>query len=188
MDMKKIVAIVGDASIEEGGLKERLAYETGRLLVENGYRVQSGGLKGVMNAAFRGAKDASSYREGDTLAIVPSFDRTAASEHADIVIATGLDVYRNVIVANADAVIAIGGGAGTLSEIASAWALKRLVVGFSNVNGWSAKLAGQRVDERNRYPSIPDDRVYEVASAEEAVAVINEKIALYDCAYKGIRD
>lgn len=186
--MKKIIAIVGDAAIEKGGLKEQLAYETGRLLIENGYRVQSGGLNGVMDAAFRGAKSAKNYLEGDTLAIVPSFDRTAASRYADIVVATGLDVFRNVIVANADAVIAIGGGAGTLSEIASAWALKRLVVGFSNVDGWSAKLAGTRVDARNRYPSIEDDRVYAATSAEEAVKIINEKIALYDGAYKGIRD
>lgn len=186
--MKKIIAVIGDAAIEEGGLKEKLAFETGKLLVENGYRVQSGGLKGVMNAAFRGAKSAKNYREGDTVAIVPSFDRTAASRYADVVIATGLDIYRNVIVANADAVIAVGGGAGTLSEIASAWALKRLIVGFANVDGWSAELAGKRVDSRVRYPSVPEDKVYPVNTAEEAVALINEKIELYDTAYGGIKD
>lgn len=186
--MKKIIAVVGDAATEEGGLKEKLAFETGRLLVENGYRVQSGGLKGVMNAAFKGARSAKNYVDGDTVAIVPSFDRTAASKHADVVVATGLDIYRNVIVANADAVIAIGGGAGTLSEMASAWALKRLIVAYTDVDGWSAKLAGTKIDGRKRYPSIPDDRVYAVSSAEEAVALINEKLPLYTTAYQGIKD
>lgn len=186
--MKKIIAVIGDASIEEGGLKEKIAYETGKLLVENGYRVQSGGLKGVMNAAFRGARDAAAYSDGDTIAIVPSFDRTAASAHADIVVATGLDIFRNIIVANADAVIAVGGGAGTLSEMASAWALKRLIVAYDVVEGWSSKLAGQKIDGRNRYPSIADDRVYAASSPEEAIALINEKLPLYTAAYKGIKD
>ena len=53
--MKKIVAIVGDALIDDEN-KLRIAFETGKLLVENGYRVQSGGLKGVMDAAFAGAR------------------------------------------------------------------------------------------------------------------------------------
>ena len=131
---------------------------------------------------------AENYTEGSTIAIVPSFDRSFASKNADIVIPTGLDLYRNIIVANADAVIAIGGGAGTLCEIASAWAMKRLIVAFDCVEGWAAKLAGTRVDKRNRYPSIPDDRVYAVKTPEEAVAVLNDKIDLYVTAYKGIKD
>ena len=54
------------------------------------------------------------YREGDTIAILPGEDPAAASEHADIVICTGLGSYRNGIVGRSDAVIAVGGGAGTL--------------------------------------------------------------------------
>ena len=185
--VRKVVAIVGDALIDDEK-KQAIAFETGKLLVENGYRVQSGGLKGVMAAAFAGAHAAKNYTEGSTIAVSPSFDRTFANENADIIVATGLDIYRNLIVANADAVIAIGGGAGTLSEIASAWAMKRLIVAFDNIEGWSAKLAGTRVDRRNRYPSIPDDRIYAVSTAEEAVAIINEKIDLYVTPYGGIKD
>jgi uncharacterized protein (TIGR00725 family) len=54
------------------------------------------------------------YREGDTIAILPGEDPAAASPHADIVICTGLGSYRNGIVGRSDAVVAVGGGAGTL--------------------------------------------------------------------------
>lgn len=180
--MKKIIAIVGDARIEKDGLKYKMAYEMGKALVENGFRVQSGGLRGVMEAAFKGAHAANNYADGATVAIVPSFNPADANEYADIAIATGLDVYRNVIVANAYAVIAIGGGAGTLSEISNAWALKRLIIAFNNVDGWSAKVADTKMDERVRYESLPDDRIYGVSSAEEAIKILKERLELYaDC-------
>lgn len=182
--MRKLIAVVGDSMIERDGLKFRMAYEMGKALVDNGYRVQSGGMKGIMEAAFMGAKASEKYREGDTLALVPSFDRTKVNDYADIIVPTGLDVMRNVLVANADAVIAIGGGAGTLSEIANAWALMRLVIAFDNVDGWSAKLAGQPVDHRKRYPF--DDRVFAVDSADKAIAILKEKLDLYTVYHQGI--
>lgn len=72
--------------------------------------------------------------------MLPSYDPSDEGSSADIVIATGLDHARNILVANSDGVIAIGGGAGTLSEIAMAWALKRPIVALK-VSGWSGKLA-----------------------------------------------
>ena len=76
---KKIVAVIGNKKIEPDGIRYRLAYETGKLLVDNGYRVQSGGLGGVMEAVFAGAHASKNYREGDTIALVPSFDATTAN-------------------------------------------------------------------------------------------------------------
>ncbi len=184
--MRKTVAIVGDAIIEPNGKKYKLAFDTGKALVDNGYRVQSGGLKGVMEAAFRGARASKMYKEGDTIAIVPSFNRKWANPYADIIIPTGLDVYRNVIVANADAIVAIGGGSGTLSEMANGWALQRLIIGYKNVDGWSSKLAGQRIDQRVRYDCITDDMVYPVTSAEEVIDILNQKINLYTNYHRGI--
>lgn len=185
--MRKIVAVVGDADIAGDQKKYDIAYSIGKLLVENGYRVQSGGLEGVMHAAFCGAKAAENAKDGDTLALVPSFDRKAASPYADIVVATGLDLFRNVLVANADAVIAVGGGAGTLSEIANAWAMKRLVIAIDSVDGWSKKMANVRPDSRIRYPELADDRVFGASTAEEAIRIINEKIDAYTSVYTGIR-
>ena len=184
--MKKIIAVIGDGKIEKEGLKNEIAFETGKALVECGYRVQSGGLGGVMEAAFAGAHAAKNYREGDTIAIIPSFDTTTANAYADIVIPTGLDVMRNTIVANADAVIAIGGGAGTLSEMAMAWSLFRLIIAYDNVDGWSAELAGRRLDVRERYADS-DDKIFAVSSVQECMAFLNEKINLYTRRHYGIK-
>ncbi|MGI6133030.1 MAG: acyl-CoA synthetase [Christensenellales bacterium] len=184
--MRKVVAVIGDAIIEPNGEKYKLAFEAGKALVDNGYRVQSGGLKGIMEAAFHGARSSEKYREGDTIAIVPSFDKSWANKYADIVLPTGLDVYRNVIVANADAIVAIGGGSGTLSEIALGWALQRLIIGYKNVEGWSGKLAGTRIDQRVRYKNIADDMVYPVTNAQEMIDILNSKIDLYTNFHRGI--
>lgn len=184
---KKIIAVVGDAQIEKDGLKYRMAYETGKALVDAGYRIQSGGLGGVMEAAFAGAKSSPSYREGDTVAIVPSFDRNTANQYADIVIPTGIDLMRNTIVANADAVIAVGGGAGTLSEMAMAWTLFRLILGYRNTGGWSAELADRKIDGRNRYKDIPDDRVYGISDPTEAIEILNKYIGEYTRVHSGIQ-
>lgn len=186
INMRKTVAIVGDSVIEKDSLKYKVAFETGKALVDNGYRIQSGGLGGVMEAAFAGAHASEKYREGDTIAIIPSFDRTKRNEYADIVISTGLDMMRNALVANADAVVAIGGGAGTLSEMAFAWPLMRLIMAFDCVDGWSGKIAGQRLDQRIRYEDIPEDRVYAVSEAKDVIAILDKYADRYNKFHTGI--
>ncbi len=184
---KKIVAVIGNKKIEPDGIRYRLAYETGKLLVDNGYRVQSGGLGGVMEAVFAGAHASKNYREGDTIALVPSFDATTANVYADIVIPTGLDMMRNALVANADAVIGVGGGAGTMCEYAFAWSLKRLIIAYRTSGGWSSKLAGTRLDDAVRYENIPEDKIYGASTPKIAMEILNEKIGLYTAYHKGIR-
>lgn len=183
---RKIIAIVGDAKIDPNGEKFKAAFEAGKALVDNGFRVQNGGLYGVMEAAFKGAHSSENYKEGDTVAIIPGFNAEMANPYADISIPTGLDIFRNVIVANASAVVAIGGGGGTLSEIANAWAMKKLIIAFKNVDGWSSKIADTRLDERIRYENIPDDRIYGVETAEEMIKIIKEKLPLYNASHSGI--
>ena len=96
---------------------DALAEEAGRLLAEKGAIVVCGGLGGVMEAACRGADSAG----GLSVGLLPGDDRSAANEHLDIALPTGLGEMRNaLIVRAADAVIAVGGGWGTLSEIALA--------------------------------------------------------------------
>lgn len=185
--MKKLVSIIGDNYVERESKNFKFAYEMGKALVDNGYRVVSGGLGGVMQAAFEGAHASDFYQEGDTIALLPMFDRMQSNGFADIVIATGLDVYRNVIVANSDAVIAVGGGAGTLSEIASAWSLKRLMLAYADGDGWSGKVAGERMDHRIRYENIEEDKVFGVRTSDEAIAVIEKYINQYDQYWQGIK-
>jgi len=182
---RPLVAVIGDARLDEHSEKYRLAEWLGYALITERYRLVTGGLGGVMEAVSRGARRSPEHRDGDVLAILPGNDPCEANQYADICIATGLDVARNVIISNSDAVIAIGGGSGTLSEIAMAWAHGRLVLGY-RVEGWSGTIADQRIDSRIRYPDIPDDRVYGVTSEEEAIEYLN-LIPAYSKRHSGIK-
>jgi uncharacterized protein (TIGR00725 family) len=111
--------------IGSGSRHDAAAEEVGRLLAERGCVVVTGGLGEVMAAAHRGAKSAG----GTTLAIVPGLSRADANPWADHVVATGIGHARNLAVAaSGDAVIAVGGGWGTVSEMAFAMRLGRIVV------------------------------------------------------------
>jgi uncharacterized protein (TIGR00725 family) len=119
------VAVVGpgDASAPE----LQTAEEVGAGLAAAGAVVVTGGLGGVMEAACRGARS----KHGTTLGILPGEDRDAANGWVQIAVATGLGELRNgLVVRAADALIAIGGGHGTLSEVALALKLGRPVVGL----------------------------------------------------------
>jgi uncharacterized protein (TIGR00725 family) len=122
------VAVVGpgEASAEE----EAIAEAVGRALAERGALVVTGGLGGVMAAASRAPRDAG----GLTLGLLPGDDRSAANPWVAVAIPTGVGELRNgLVVRTADSLIAVGGGHGTLSEIALALKLERRVVG---VHSW----------------------------------------------------
>lgn len=113
-------------SVVGSGLEhEERAEQVGRLLAERGCTVVCGGGGEVMAAAARGAKDAG----GTTIGILPGASRDGAGPWLDHVVVTGIGHARNLAVAaSGDAVIAVGGSWGTLSEIAFAMRLGRRVV------------------------------------------------------------
>ena len=114
------ISVVGS-----GAEHEPRAEEVGRLLAERGCTVVCGGRGEVMAAAARGAKAAG----GTTIGIVPGTSRAEANDWIDHVVVTGLGDARNyVVAATGDAMIAVGGGYGTLSEIAFARILGRPIV------------------------------------------------------------
>jgi len=103
------ISVIGSGADNEGR-----AEEVGRLLAERGCTVVCGGLGEVMAAAARGAKAAG----GTTIGILPGTTRADANEWIDHVVVTGLGHARNAVVAaSGDAVIAVGGSYGTLTEI-----------------------------------------------------------------------
>jgi uncharacterized protein (TIGR00725 family) len=110
--------------------------------------------------------------------VLPGHDAGDANPFVDVAVPTGLGHARNQIVAHGDAVLAVGGGAGTLSELALAWIFRRLIVAL-RTQGWSGRLAGAPVDGRVRFGSIPDDQVFGAASAEEAVAILQARLPAY---------
>lgn len=118
-------------SVIGGGVVTDEEYETarevGRLLGDRGHDVVCGGLTGVMEAACRGATAAG----GHTIGILPGERRDAANDYVQTTIATGLGNARNVLVVmNGDAVIAIDGGPGTLSELGHALDFGKPVAGI----------------------------------------------------------
>ncbi|MCQ8893064.1 MAG: TIGR00725 family protein [Methanolinea sp.] len=117
------VAVVGagDCSEEEG----RAAEEIGMTLAENGAILISGGLSGVMEASCRGAAASGGFAVG----ILPGTGD--GNPYLSVRVRTGMSHARNyIVVASADAVIAVGGGYGTLSEIAFALKEGKPVFGF----------------------------------------------------------
>ena len=107
------VAVIGPGEATDSEVE--VAQTVGRLLAEAGTVVVCGGLGGVMAGACRGAAAAG----GLTVGILPGTDRAAANEWVAVAIPTGLGELRNgLVVRAADAVIAVGGAHGTLSEIA----------------------------------------------------------------------
>jgi uncharacterized protein (TIGR00725 family) len=104
-----------------------LAEEVGSLIAQAGARLVCGGLGGVMEAAARGAAAAG----GEVIGILPTADPGDANPHVTHPVATGIGQARNLaVVASGDAVIAVGGAWGTLSEIAFARRLGRPVIGL----------------------------------------------------------
>ena len=119
------VAVIGASGAEEGDEAWTLAEEVGRRLAQAGATVVCGGGGGVMEAASRGAAGAG----GEVIGIVPGTSPDDANEHCSHVVATGIGHARNLaVVSSGEAVIAIGGEWGTLSEIGLARVLGHRVV------------------------------------------------------------
>lgn len=149
------VAVVGAADAD--ATLARLAERVGRLLGEAGAVIVCGGLGGVMAAACRGARGAGAT----TIGLLPGADRTAANEHVEIALPTGVGELRNgLIVRAADAVVAIGGAHGTLSEIGFALRTGVPVVGLHT---WELAREG-----------IPEPAVVRARDADEAAALVLE--------------
>ncbi len=149
--MKTIIAVIGAGTCTEE--EAALAEAVGRGLAERGAILVCGGRGGVMEAACRGAKAAG----GLTVGILPGRTPAEANPYVDVPLATGLGEARNVLVVRAaQAVIAIGGEFGTLSEIGFALKLGLPVIGL---NTWGLTKGG-----------IPVQAIRVARTPEEAVA------------------
>ncbi len=147
---KRFIAVIGggECSAQEAELAEAV----GRELARRGVILVCGGLGGVMEAACKGA----SSEGGVTIGILPGDNYRAANPHVQIPIVTGMGYARNIaVVKSAQAVIAIGGSYGTLSEISHALQSNIPVIGL---NTWSLSRNGQ-----------PDNSIIPAQDPTEAV-------------------
>jgi uncharacterized protein (TIGR00725 family) len=112
----------------------------GRRLAEAGAVLVCGGGPGVMEAACRGAR----WAGGTTVGLLPGLDRSEGNPHLSVALPTGLGQGRNLLlVRSSDALVAVGGGFGTLSEIALALRTGTPVVGLAT---WSLHLDARPVE------------------------------------------
>ncbi|MBU1469656.1 MAG: TIGR00725 family protein [candidate division Zixibacteria bacterium] len=133
---------------------KKLAFEVGRQIAKSNAILVCGGLGGVMESAAEGAKS----EGGATIGILPGRNRGDANRFIDLAIPTGIGEARNLVVINAsDAIVALPGKFGTLSEFGFALKLNKPVV---NMGGWDLKEAAVSSD-----------------NPEEAVRLVLQKIA-----------
>lgn len=119
------VSVIGGGTVTDEQYER--AREVGRLLGERGHEVVCGGRGGVMEAACRGAQEAG----GHTVGILPGRRQSEANEYVETAVVTGIGNARNpLVVLNGEAVIAVDGGPGTLSELGHALDFDRPVAGL----------------------------------------------------------
>ena len=125
---RKIVSVIGGHSCNRD--VEQIAHKIGKIVAKVGAILVCGGLEGIMKAVCQGAK----AENGLTIGIIPSYDKNDANEYCDIVIPTGLNDARNVLVVQTgDIIVALPGEYGTLSEIAFALRFKKPII---SLNSW----------------------------------------------------
>jgi hypothetical protein len=162
-ECKGIVSVICGSEIDKD--TEEKAVNIGRLLAKNNYAISCGGLFGGMEAVCKGAKQ----ENGLTIGIIPYKEKNAANDYVDIAIPVPFSQARNLIVVlSGDAVVAIGGKAGTLSEMCFAWIYQKPIVALASVPGWSSKLANEKIDNRRA------DKIYGANSPEEVIKILNK--------------
>ena len=145
------IAVVGynkDRCTEQARI---LAYEVGKEVARAGAVLVCGGLGGVIESACKGSKE----NNGFTIGIIPQDEFSFANGFCDVVICTGIGFARDFIIASsADGIIAIGGGVGTLIEMAAGYMIKKSIVVIAGSGGVADTYAGKYLDERNRVPIL----------------------------------
>ena len=162
-----VISVIGASEIDKD--IEEKTVEIGRLLAKNNYIVACGGLSGVMEAVCKGAKE----ENGLTIGIIPYKEKSAANKYVDIAIPVPFSQARNIVVVLAgDACVAIAGKAGTLSEICFSWIYGKPLIALTSVNGWSSKMAGQKLDDRRT------DLIHGARTPQEVIDIIKQVLKL----------
>jgi uncharacterized protein (TIGR00725 family) len=167
---KPVVAVIGASSAGPGTLD--IAEEVGSLIGLEHWHLLTGGGGGVMEAACKGFQSVKVGESGIAIGILPSDDTAFANRFLDIAIPTGLGIARNAVIARtANALVAVGGCSGTLSEMALAWQLGRPVAACMESGGWAEKLGGTAIDDRFAEP------VFAARTARDAISFVKSKVS-----------
>lgn len=176
MKRKLQIGVMGSAAdLKYKSDAETAARKLGELIAERGAVLFFGAEKdydSLSTAASRGAKS----KGGLVVGVTYGKGKDIWQADTDIIIPTGSERgggRETVLVLSCDAIIAIGGGSGTLTELAIAYQAAIPTVVLTGFGGWSDKLADQFLDERNRKPT------YGAASPAEAVEIALREAEVY---------
>ena len=175
--MKLQIAVIGSAGPEEYDYKKpnkkmyELAEAVGAELAKKNCIVLMGGKGGIMESAAKGTKKSG----GITVGEVSGIKRGSANKYVDVEVITGDVAFRgpSQLIGMCDGAIAIGGGAGTLQELAVAYRLQKPVILITGYGGWTDKIAAMDfIDERKSIQFL------NAASAKSAVQLLLEQVNL----------
>jgi hypothetical protein len=142
---RKQILVIGSGKDNCSDTAYHTAYEVGLEIGRRGAVLLTGGLGGVMEAASKGAKETG----GLVIGIIPQEEKTAANPYCDAVIATGMGLARDFLTAySADAVIVVGGGAGTMIEVAAAYQKMIPIIAVRGSGGTADKVVDNYIDDR----------------------------------------
>ncbi len=141
----------------------RFGVRLGEAVAVNGRIFICGGLGGFMEAVCKGIKQSPACFPGQTVGILPGECADTANPYIDLPIPTGMGEARNLlIVRTADILIAVGGGAGTLSELAFAWQFGKKVLCVDLFEGWARNLGDKDLDARQKKLLIKVNSIGEI--------------------------
>lgn len=175
--MKKLqIGIIGSAGWEEYPNKKpgrkafEVAYKIGKIVATKNAVLICGGKGGIMEHACRGAKE----KNGITVGVISGNKLNQANKYIDVEVVSGAINCSEeaLIISMSDGIIAIGGGSGTLQEIATAYRNNKPVVAIKGIPGWASKLAGKYLDDRKII------RISIAKSPENAFKLLLQKIKM----------
>ncbi len=145
-----VVGVIGPSRFTCSDEVYRFGIELGNMIAKLNVHLVCGGMEGIMEAVCLGFMQ-TTRKKGVSVGITPSDKRGASNPYCDIVIPSGIGISRNAIIINSsDVMVAVAGGAGTLSEIAFAWQKNKHVICYDGFEGWAKNLGGTQLDSRRR--------------------------------------
>jgi uncharacterized protein (TIGR00725 family) len=167
---KPSIGIIGPNADKCSGEVYEFALKLGVELSLRDLHLVSGGKQGIMEAVFKGTKSVKGSK-ALTIGIIPEDDKKFANDFCDVVIPTGIGTARNKLIINtSDIIIAIAGGAGTLSEMAFAWQMRKPIIAYTQFEGWAKRLADKKIDNQ------PNTNIQPANSLVELLRQLDESI------------
>lgn len=169
VNRRPIVAVIGASSASDEVTE--MARQVGAAIGMQGWHLLTGGGAGVMEGACKGFVKNRRSNDAVCIGLLPSDDSGFANRFVEVAIPTGMGWARNAIIARtADALVAVAGCSGTLSEMAFAWQMGRPIAVLQGSGGWADKLGNTALDDRR------DDVVFSARTTDELVGFLKEKL------------